>query len=479
LRASGDVVLVSCYEPGHQPQGVASAIAHLRRAGFQPTCLDLAVEPFDDGARARLAAAKLVAISVPMHTALVLGRRVGGRLRRDNPGAHLCFFGLYATLNRALLATEADTVLGPDCEAQLVALADSLAAGTPPPLNLEPRAPGRQPALVPERDALPPLAKYARLAIAGEQRVAGHVEATRGCKHLCRHCPIPPVYGGRFYAVPADVVLADARAQIAAGARHIDFGDPDFLNGPQHGLRIARALHAEHPQVTFSFTAKIEHIVAERAPIAELAAAGALFVVSAVESLSDRVLAALAKGHRAADVPRALEIVRAVGLSLRPTFVAFTPWTTLDDFLDLCRFIRAHELEDEVDPVQLSLRLLVPPGSLLLGAAGDAPSIAPDISPYLGPLDEQALSYRWTHPDPRMDRLEADVSALVEEAAGAGEAAIVTFGRIHRLAAAAAGRSDEAPPAIGLRRRPGRLAPHLTEPWFCCAQPTRRQLDAF
>ena len=256
---------------------------------------------------------------------------------------------------------------------------------------------------MPDRRALPPLSKYARLAIAGEQRIAGHVESTRGCKHLCRHCPIPPVYGGRFFAVPADVVLADARAQIGAGARHIDFGDPDFLNGPQHALRIARALHDEHPEITFSFTAKVEHIVAQAALIPELAAAGALFVVSAVESLSDRVLAALAKGHSAADVPRALEIVRGAGMSLRPTLVAFTPWTTLDDYLELCRFIRAHVLEDEIDPVQLSLRLLVPPGSLLLAA--------PDIAPFLGPLDEEALSYRWTHPDPRMDRLADDAHA--------------------------------------------------------------------
>ena len=295
MRGPGDVVFVSCYEPGHQPQGVASAIAFLRRAGFQPTALDLAVEPLDDAARARLAAARLVAISVPMHTALVLGRRVAAHVRRANPGAHLCIFGMYATLNRALLAGEADSVLGPDCELQLVELAESLAAGTA--VSVAPRPPGRQPALVPDRGALPALGKYARLAIAGEQRTAGHVETTRGCKHLCRHCPIPPVYEGRFYAVPADIVLADARAQIAAGARHIDFGDPDFLNGPQHALRIAQALHAEHPAVTFSFTAKVEHIVAQRALIPELAAAGALFVVSAVESLSDRVLAALAKGH--------------------------------------------------------------------------------------------------------------------------------------------------------------------------------------
>jgi hypothetical protein len=266
-------------------------------------------------------------------------------------------------------------------------------------------------------------------------------------------------------------VLADARAQIGAGARHIDFGDPDFLNGPKHALRIARALHARHPDVTFSFTAKIEHIVAHRALIPELAAAGAVFVVSAVESLSDRVLAALAKGHRADDVPRALEIARAAGISLRPTFVAFTPWTTLDDFLDLCRFIRAHDLEDEVDPVQLSLRLLVPPGSLLLAA--------PDIAPFLGALDEQAASYRWTHPDPRMDQLEVEVSALVETATAAGESPVATFARIHGLAAAAAGVAGEGAGAASAESRPRRPAPpHLTEAWFCCAQPTRRQLGA-
>jgi hypothetical protein len=279
------------------------------------------------------------------------------------------------------------------------------------------------------------------------------------------------VYEGRFFAVPADVVLEDARAQIAAGARHIDFGDPDFLNGPQHALRIVQALHAEHPAVTFSFTAKVEHIVAQRALIPELAAAGALFVISAVESLSDRVLAALAKGHTAADVPRALEIVRSAGLSLRPTFVAFTPWTTLDDYLNLCRFIRDHGLEEEVDPVQLSLRLLVPPGSALLAA--------PDIAPFLGPLDAEALSYRWTHPDPRMDRLEADVAALVEAAVGDGAPPAATFSRIHRLAATAAGLPHEAPAAARLGLGPRRVPPHLTEAWFCCAQPTRRQLDAF
>ena len=465
MQQPGDIVLVSCYEPGHQPQGVASAVAFLRRAGFAPTCLDLAVDELDAAAEARLAAARLVTISVPMHTAMALGLRVAARVRAANPTAHVCFFGLYAVLNRDLLLSRskvADSVLAPDSEAQLVSIASGASGGA---AVVAP--PGRRDDLVPARDGLPALERYARLAIAGERRVAGHAQTTRGCKHMCRHCPIPPVYGGRFFAVPADVVLDDVRRQVAAGARHIDFGDPDFLNGPNHALRVARAVHAEHPDLTFSFTAKVEHIVAHEDVVRELRGLGALFVVSAVESLSDRVLAALAKGHLAVDVARALAVVRGAGMSLRPTFVAFTPWTTLADYLTLCNFIRDNRLQDEVDPVQLSIRLLVPPGSLLLAA--------PDIAPHLGPLDPEALTYRWTHPDPRMDQLEADVSALVEAAAEAGAPAADTFARIHHVAATVAG--IELPPEKP-RIRLSAPPPHLTEPWFCCAQPTRRQLRA-
>jgi radical SAM superfamily enzyme YgiQ (UPF0313 family) len=466
MRGPGDILLVSCYEPGHQPAQVASAAAFLRRAGFAPSCLDLAIEPLDGAARARLAAARLVAISAPMHTALTLGLKVGERVRRENPQAHLCFFGLYAVLNRQLLQGLCQTVLGPDCGEALAELAGALEIGAAPPSPeaLEPR---RLPVLAPARDGLPPLARYARLAVGGERRVAGHVEATRGCKHLCRHCPLPPVYRGRFFAVPVEAVLADAGLQVAAGARHIDFGDPDFLNGPTHALRVARALHAAHPDVTFSFTAKVEHILRHRTLFPELAALGALFVVSAFESLSDRVLEALDKGHRAAELPEAVRVVRDAGISIRPTFVPFTPWTTLEDYLALCRFIRAEALENEVDPVQLSIRLLIPPGSLLLEL--------PDLTRRLGPLDGPGLTYRWTHAEPRLERLEAEVAALVEEATRTEFPAGETFARIHALAAIAAGVPlDDLARSIDPRPAP----PHLTEPWFCCAAPTRRQLGA-
>jgi radical SAM superfamily enzyme YgiQ (UPF0313 family) len=396
LRAPGDILLVSCYETGHQPAALASATAFLRRAGYQPACLDLAVEPLDEAARARLGRARLVAVSTPMHTALALGLEVARRVRRENPGAHLCFFGLYAALAERLLldggATAlADSVLGAEAEAALVALAGALEAGEAAPVaareSARERRPPRLPLVAPDRSALPALDRYARLEIGGERRLAGHVEATRGCKHRCRHCPIPPVYDGRFFAVPLDVVREDARAQIAAGARHIDFGDPDFLNGPKHALAVARALHAEHPDVTFSFTAKVEHLLRHRSLLPELAGLGCLFIVSAFESLSDRVLEILDKGHTAREAHEALLVARAAGISLRPTFVPFTPWSTLEDYLAICRFIRDHRLEEEVDPVQLTIRLLLPPGSLLLEH--------PEMKPHLGPLDERGLSYRW------------------------------------------------------------------------------------
>src|SRR6266571_727089 len=300
------------------------------------------------------------------------------------------------------------------------------------------------------------LKKYAHLDKDGRLELAGYVEATRGCKHLCRHCPIPPVYGGRFFVVPRHVVLADIRQQVEAGAAHITFGDPDFLNGPGHALAVARALHAELPSVTFDFTAKVEHLRRHRARLREFADLGCAFIVTAAESVSDTVLAHLAKGHTRADLIEALRAVRAAGTALRPTWVPFTPWATLDDYRELLDFVEAHELIDAIDPVQYSIRLLVPPGSLLLESGA--------MRPFLGPLVQDAFYYRWIHPDPRMERLAGDVAALVAQAAEAREDTVTTFNRIRHLADAAAG----ARPRADLTLPPGRTRPpRLTEPWFC------------
>jgi hypothetical protein len=311
---------------------------------------------------------------------------------------------------------------------------------------------------VPRRAALPSLKQYARLERGGRHELAGYVEASRGCKHLCRHCPIPPVYGGRFFAVPVDVVLADVRQQVEAGASHVTIGDPDFLNGPRHALAVARAIHEACPQVSFDVTAKVEHLLRHRAMLPELRALGCAFVVSAVESLSDEVLLHLDKGHTRADVAALVRLMRETGLSLRPTWVAFTPWTTLADYRAMLDFVEAEGLVDAVDPVQYSLRLLVPPGSLLASH--------PAMRAHLGPLAEGAFSHAWRHPDPRMDTLQAEVARVVEAGAEAHADDAETFDRVRALADQAAGVPARRL-ADALTRPDRPRPPRLTEPWFC------------
>ncbi len=378
---------------------------------------------------AALQRAKLVAISVPMHTALRLGTRVAAQAAGS---AHVCFFGLYAELNSAHLRERHGHSVVLD-EARLVDLAQALEQGDAAASSstLPPRA---QP--LPLRSALPLLEKYARLETPTGNHLVASVEASRGCKHLCRHCPIVPVWKGRFVALDRDLILADIAQQVEQGASHVSFGDPDFLNGPTHALRLARELHQRWPRVTFDATVKVEHLLQHRALLPELSASGCLFITSAVESLNDTVLRALDKGHLAADVPLAVRLVREAGIDLRPTFLPYTPWTAPGDLRAVLDFIAAHELE--VEPVQLSLRLLIPPGSRILELAG----------PWLGALAPSEFGYRWTHPDPSVDEQHRAVSQAVNDGA--------TLDDLRALLGGA-----RAP------ARPKRKVARLTEPWFC------------
>ncbi len=469
MRQPGSIVLISCYELGHQPLGLALPLGFLERAGFAPAAIDFARGEFDERL---VGGAEFVGISVPMHTALRLGVRLAQRIRALNPRCHLCFYGLYATLNADyLLANVADSIIGGEYEAALVRLVEVVALGHPweavegvvsrrLPHDQSPHGPvlRRLDFTLPSRTELPRLELYARLQRNGQQRLAGYVEASRGCLHSCLHCPIPSVYGGRFFVVPPEIVLADVRNLVQFGAEHITFGDPDFLNGPKHSLEIVRALHREFPTLTFDFTAKVEHLLKHAALLPELANLGCVFVVSAVESLSDAVLANLEKGHTRADVFRGLAVLRSAGIPLRPSLVSFTPWTTLDDYLDVIDFLDAERLVDNVDPVQLTIRLLVPPGSGLLSRLA--------IQSSLMELDQAKFSYRWAHPDPQMDLLHASVSAIVEQATRDNEDSAATFGRVRDFAFGMHEKRRPDRPDCSLCANRQRT-PRLTEPWFC------------
>ena len=469
IRSAGAVLLISCYELGRQPMGVAMPLGVLERAGFSAEAIDVSVETMDVQ---KVMRARFVGISVPMHTALRLGDSVVERVRTINPDAIICLYGLYAGLNSDyLLKNGVDFCITGEYEEPLLALIQKVenhecSSSGDSRLDMPEGIIGRSlestPFLqrtdfpVPSRRALPSLRNYSRLEHQGEQRLIGYVEASRGCKHVCTHCPIPPVYGGRFFAIPQEVVMEDISRQVDAGATHISFGDPDFLNGPTHSLRLVRKMHEKFSSLTFDFVSKIEHILKHRTLFPELSQLGCLFTVSAVESLSDTVLKVLKKSHTRADVKEAIAIVHSTGISLRPTWLAFTPWTTLGDYLEMLEFVERHRLIDHVDPVQYTIRLLVPPGSLLLNSTS--------MKTYLGTLDQSSFSYRWEHPNPQMDELYKAVNTKVEKNSRLGVTAEKTFHNVWELAAEIQGETPPRHQPLS----PNRIrAPRLTEPWFC------------
>ncbi len=449
------VLLISTYELGRQPFGLASPAAWLRAAGFDVGCCDASRTPLREDV---VRAASLVAFYLPMHTATRLALPAIRRVREWNPDARLCCYGLYAPPNAGLLKSiGVEAVFGAEFEPDLVALAQSVAAKTD---RSSCRAPGstipRLRFLVPDRRDLPPLGRYAKLHIDGEQRIVGYTEASRGCKHLCRHCPVVPIYQGAFRIVSPDIVLADIRAQVAAGARHITFGDPDFFNSVRHALQVVRALARELPGVTYDVTIKIEHLLRHAADLGVLRDTGCLFITSAAESLDDRVLALLEKHHTRADFVRAVELCQGAGLALSPTFVAFHPWLTLEGYCDLLDTIDRLDLIEHVAPIQLAIRLLIPEGSRLL----ELPEIRQRVEPY----DPSTLAYPWRHDDARVDALQAEVSELVGRRPDAPRPLV--FEAARRLAYARAG--VEARPREADRDRIDRAAiPYLSEPWYC------------
>ena len=466
------ILLVSTFDLGRQPFGLASPAAWLLDAGADVVCVDLAKERLLDDVVRR---SDVVAFFLPMHTATRLALPVIDRVRVLNPGARLAAYGLYAPLNEALLRERGVTdVLGGEFEADLVRVCMPALNGRADP---EPRSVGVQgvspasrpeiPRLqfrVPVRTGLLPLTRYATLQVGDERRVAGYTEASRGCKHRCRHCPIVPVYDGRFRVVAADVVLADVRGQVEAGARHITFGDPDFFNGIRHAEAIVRGFAREFPGLTYDVTIKIEHLLQYAAMLPALRDTGCAFVTSAVESLDDEVLARLEKGHTRLDFERVVGLFRELGLPLVPTFVAFTPWTTAASYLEMLHTIDRLDLVDSVSPVQLAIRLLVPQGSRMLELA--------EMRAYAGAFDPVSLTHPWKHPDPAVDALQSVVSTLVGVRPNATRSEVFTqvWETAHAHAATAAPPRRDPP-------LPGRATiPYLNEPWYCCAEPTAEQL---
>ena len=453
------ILLISTYELGRQPFGLASPAAWLRKRGHAVTCLDLSRQALSEPA---VREAGLIAFYVPMHTATRLTLELLEPIRRSNSKAHLCAYGLYAPLAaESLQAAGVESLLGGEFEQGLVDLAEHLSGLSAFP-QIHPLdsnvSLARLRFVTPDRSGLPALKNYAHLVMPeGEHRLVGYTEASRGCKHLCRHCPIVPVYNGVFRVVDREVVLSDIRQQVQAGAQHITFGDPDFFNGVGHAVPLVEALHREFPDLTYDVTIKVEHLRENAELLKTLKRTGCLFIVSAVESLDNTILEKLQKGHSREDFFRVVEECRRAGLALQPTFVPFTPWTTYANYLDLLEQLRRLELIGAVAPIQLAIRLLVTAGSRLLEIE--------EVHERIGPFDAKSLIYPWRHSVPGIDRLCEELQDIVSSAEELKQGRAAIFEKIWRATNRAAERHIEekdflTPVAVT-------AVPYLNEPWYC------------
>ncbi len=449
-----NALLLSSYELGRQSFSVSSAAAWLQSAGVNVRSIDLAIDKLDAAA---VRWADVVCFSVPMHTATRIAIRLASRVSEINPNAHLCFFGLYASVNEELFRSiGGGTILGGEFEPGLMEMVERLRSGqkqSTPVINID-----RVAFRVPDRSGLPALDRYAFLTMPdGSRRVAGYTESTRGCKHMCRHCPVVPVYGGRFRIVPVEIVMADIAQQVDAGAEHITFGDPDFLNGPGHARKIVEALHDRWPNLSYDATIKVEHLVQRPNMLPVLGETGCVMITSAVESIDEHVLELLDKRHTREEFESVVQMCRQAGVAFNPTFVTFTPWTTAEGYVELIDCLAELGLIENVSPVQYGIRLLIPAGSRLLEL--------PETQAIIEPFDPLALVYPWKHPDPRMDDLHEQVLAIVQQDTAAGASRLQTWLRV----------SDAANRLVKRPTTRSRISdgfgyppvPTLSEPWYC------------
>ena len=459
------VLLISTYDLGHQPFSLASPAAKLSNAGAKVICNDLAVESLNDD---NVRTAGMIGLYLQMHTATRLSIALIPHLKELNPTAHIVFYGLYAPLNAAYLKEiGGDSFIGGEFEDGLVELYKNLADGHIS-ISLNTISTKKQDFNIPLRKGLPNLNKYAYLNVGdGSTKIVGYTEASRGCKHKCRHCPVVPVYKGRFRIIESGAVIADCQQQIAQGAEHISFGDPDFFNGPTHAIRVIMALNQESPHITYDATIKIEHLLAHEELLPLLKKTGCLFITTAAESVENNILSILDKGHTNEDFKEVAAKLHNVGIHLSPTFVPFTPWTTKKGFLRLLETIAELDLIENVAPIQLAIRLLIPNKSYLLDT--------PEIQPHLLDYNEESLSYSWRNPDESVENLCSEIQVIVETSSVNQKTRSETFASIYAAARKACGlKRNDNPFKISSS---GYNIPSMSEPWFCCAEPTNEQLS--
>ena len=436
------VLLTSFYDLGKQPKIIAEIVDKYRTDDIQFDIVDFSVNNPD----IKIHEYDALGIYASMHTATVLSIEF---LKNKTLPSKVFTFGLYGPVLE-------------DFNSSIKYISNIENGELDSFFELKKKTSFSLKNNIPNRDILPDISNYAHLVNGSENFIAGSVETTYGCKHSCTHCPIPISFNGSFKTYNLEKILVDVENQVISGAKHISFNDPDFFNGPIHALKVLKNLNTKFPDVTYDSTIKVEHIIKYEKYFKELSSLNMIFVISAFETTNNEVLRILDKNHTNKDLVNAIEISQQNNIDIRPTWMPFSPWTRKNDLIDIIKLIENYKLRETVDPIQLTIKLLIPKHSLILQKS--------EIKEYLNNYDKNSLSYLWDYRDEEVNELQIllfnylqDNPHLDEHSQYLGMVKIIENITNSSLIL----DSDYSFKSV----------PKLSETWFCCAEPSQIQLD--
>ena len=436
------ILLLSFYDLGKQPKIISELYKKLDNGSNQIDIVDYSIEEKN----LTLDNYDVLGIYASMHTASVLAEQY---LRDRKLPNKLFVFGLYANVFSEMFSIF-----------QSIHSFDSDELESLLEVQLNPNYSFKH--SVPDRTILPSITDYSHIVDGSNNLIAGSVETTYGCKHECTHCPVPIEFKGMFKTFGTEKIITDVTNQVEEGAKHISFNDPDFFNGPKHALKILQLLNEKHPSITYDSTIKVEHILKYPDYFQELKNLNMLFVISAFETTNDHVLNILQKNHSFNDLNKAVELSLENKIDIRPTWMPFSPWTEQNDLISIIKLIENYKLRETVDPIQLTIKLLVPKNSLILKR--------PEMKEYLLDYDPSSFSYAWKYKFPNIDNIQNELFTYVLQHESENEYAQY-LGLVDIL------ESHTNETLLNSEKYSQRIVPKLSETWFCCAEPNKIQLD--
>ena len=436
------ILLLSFYDLGKQPKIISELYKKLDNGSNQIDVVDYSIEEKN----LTLDNYDVLGIYASMHTASVLAEQY---LRDRKLPNKLFVFGLYANVFSEMFSNF-----------QSIHSFDSDELESLLEVQLNPNYSFKH--SVPDRTILPSITDYSHIVDGSNNLIAGSVETTYGCKHECTHCPVPIEFKGMFKTFGTEKIITDVTNQVEEGAKHISFNDPDFFNGPKHALKILQLLNEKHPSITYDSTIKVEHILKYPDYFQELKNLNMLFVISAFETTNDHVLNILQKNHSFNDLNKAVELSLENNIDIRPTWMPFSPWTEQNDLISIIKLIENYKLRETVDPIQLTIKLLVPKNSLILKR--------PEMKEYLLDYDPASFSYAWQYKFPNIDNIQNELFTYVLQHESENE-----YTQYLGLVDILESHTNET--LLNSEKYSQRIVPKLSETWFCCAEPNKIQLD--